>query len=151
MLSNSTLGDPELFKGESASQLVTQFLNRITEEETAKRKQAEEENDNLQTENDRLIGELSANTTHFSQKANKIGKGTASIVLTCFYILISFSFIVGTTAFFVSNISVIWQVISFSVLTLLTVFGFSHKFSSESIRNPIIKYIENKVISFFSK
>ncbi len=151
MLSNSTLGDPELFKGESASQLVTQFLNRITEEETEKRIQAEEEKDNLQIENDRLTKTISANTTHFSQKANKIGKRTASLVLTLFYILIAFSFIIGIVAFFTPNISVVWQIIAFSVLALLTIFGFSHKFSSESIRKPIIKYIENKIISFFSR
>jgi hypothetical protein len=151
MLSNSTLGDPELFKGESASQLVSQFLNRLTEEETIKREKVETANVILQTTNDELAETLSSNTTHINVKARNFGKGLARVVLNGFYILITISLIIGILAFFVPSISIVWQVISFSVLALLTIFGFSHKFSSDSIRNPIIDFTQKKIVSFFTK
>jgi hypothetical protein len=151
MLSNSTLGDPELFKGESASQLVSQFLNRLTEEETIKRKKVETANVILQTTNDELAETLSSNTTHINVKARNFGKGLARVVLNGFYILITISLIIGILAFFVPSISIVWQVIAFSVLALLTIFGFSHKFSSDSIRNSIIDFTQKKIVSFFTK
>ena len=151
MLSNSTLGDPELFKGESASQLVAQFLNRITQEETEKRIQIEKEKENLQTTNDELAETISSNSIHITQKAINIGSGVANMVLTCFYIFIAFSFIIGVAAFFIPTISIVWQVVAFVILALLTIFGFTHKFSSDSIRNPIIKYVKNKIVFFFTR
>jgi predicted nucleic acid-binding protein len=150
MLSNSTLGDPELFKGESASQLVAQFLNRITQEETEKRIQIEKEKETLQTTNDELAETILSNSSHITRKANTIGSGIANMVLTCFYIFIAFSFIIGVAAFFIPTISNAWQVVAFVILTLLTIFGFTHKFSSDSIRNPIIKYVKNKIVSIFT-
>lgn len=147
MLSSKNLGDPELFSGESTAQLVNQFLDRMTEEERNKRIEVESENKTLQEKNQELENRLSSTNIKLNQTAENIGVRTAKIVLVLFYLLIISSLIIGVGAFIFPKISLTLQVIAFTVLTLLTIFGFSHKFSSDSIRQPIIRFVKKKIIN----
>lgn len=148
MLSSKTLGDPELFSGESTSQLVNQFLDRMTEEERNKRLEAESENKTLQSKNDKLIKSITKKEEKINQKAEKLGVRIANVILGLFYLFIVSSLIVGITSFLIPEISKILQISSFIILALLTVFGFSHKFSSNSIKKPVKEFIKNKFLNF---
>lgn len=146
MLSSKTLGDPELFSGESTSQLVNQFLDRMTEEERNKRLEVESENKSLQSQNEQLITTISRNEEKLNQKAESFGQKTASFILGLFYLLIISSLLIGVASLIFPAISLTLQIVSFSVLALLTVFGFSHKFSSDSIRKPIKELVKRKFL-----
>lgn len=146
MLSTKTLGDPELFSGESTSQLVNQFLDRMTEEERNKRLEVESENKSLQSQNEELITTISIKEERISQKAESLGLKAANLILGLFYVFIISSLLIGIASFIFPAISMTLQIISFSVLALLTVFGFSHKFSSDSIRKPIKELVKAKIL-----
>lgn len=149
MLSTKSLGDPELFSGESTSQLVNQFLDRITEEEKNKRIEVENENKKLQEKNDELKFALNNSESKLTKKAEKIGIQFSKCVLILFYTLIVLSVVVGVVSFLIPSISTVLQVIAFSILGLLTLFGFSHKFSADSIREPIIINVKSRIIKIF--
>lgn len=146
MLSSKTLGDPELFSGESTSQLVNQFLDRMTEEERNKRLEVESENKSLQSQNEELTTTISHKEERINQKAESLGMKAANLVLGLFYLLIISSLLIGIASFIFPAISMTLQIISFSVLALLTVFGFSHKFSSDSIRKPTKEFVKGKIL-----
>jgi hypothetical protein len=151
MLSAKTLGDPELFSGETTSQLVNQFLDRITEEERIKRKEAEMENIELMTKYEKLEQKITDKDKKITNKAEKLGMKAANLVLGLFYILIIISLIIGIYSLLDKSVSLILQIISFTILALLTIFGFSHKFSSDSIKEPIKKFIKVKIENYINK
>lgn len=151
MLSAKTLGDPELFSGETTSQLVNQFLDRITEEERIKRIEAEKENEELKSKNETLEQKITDGDQKINRKAERIGLKTANLVLGLFYILIVVSLIVGIYSLIDKSVSLVLQITSFSILTLLTIFGFSHKFSSDSIKEPVKKYVKMKLVNYINK
>lgn len=148
MLSTKTLGDPELFTGESTSQLVNQFLDRITEEERLKRLEAESLNKVLETKNEELENKIATTDTRLNQKAETLGKNVASVLLCLFYTLIGASLIIGVASFIVPTISLSLQIVSFVILALLTIFGFSHKFSSDSIKKPVVDFIKQRFLKY---
>lgn len=151
MLSCKTLGDPELFSGETTSQLVNQFLDRITEEERVKRIEVEYENVELKTKYEKLELEISNKEKNIYILAEKTGVKLANFVLILFYTLIFLSLFIGVYSFIDKSISTVLQVISFLVLTVLTVLGFTHKFSSDSLRNPIKNYVRTKILNILNK
>jgi tetrahydromethanopterin S-methyltransferase subunit G len=148
MLSSKTLGDPDLFGGESTAQLVNQFLDRMTEEERNKRMEVESENESLQSQNDKLENTISIRDQRLNQKADRLGLKIASLVVGLFYILITASLCIGIASLILPSISLTLQIVSFSVLTLLTIFGFSHKFSADSIKKPVVEYVRRKFLKF---
>jgi len=151
MLSSKTLGDPELFSGESTAQLVNQFLDRMTEEERNKRIEVESKNLSLQSKNEQLENSISSRDQRLNKRAEKFGLTVSNIVLWLFYILIFASLFVGIASFILTSISLTSKIVSFSVLTLLTIFGFSHQFSAESIRKPVLKYVKRKYLNFLDR
>lgn len=151
MLSIKTLGDPELFSGESTAQLVNQFLDRMTEEERSKRLEMESKNKALQSVNEELVNTISEKDERLNQKAERLGASISNMVLGLFYILIIASLIIGVLSFIIPVISVVMQIVSFVILTLLTVFGFSHKFSADSIKRPATKYVQRKFLKLLEK
>ncbi len=151
MLSTKTLGDPELFSGETTAQLVNQFLDRITEEERIKRIEAENENKELKTKNENLEQKITDIDVNIYNKAEKLGVKTANFVLGLFYTLILISLLVGIYSLVDNSVSLFLQITSFAVLALLTIFGFTHKFSSDSIRKPIKNKIKMKIINYLNK
>ena len=151
MLSAKTLGDPELYNGETTSQLVNQFLDRITEEERIKRIEAEDENKELRTKNESLEQKINDGDQKITGTAEILGTKAANLLLGLFYILIAISLIVGIYSLVDKTVSLILQIISFSIFALLTIFGFSHKFSSDSIREPVKKYVKMKFVNYINK
>ncbi len=151
MLSSKTLGDPELFSGESTSQLVNQFLDRMTEEERNKRIEVESKNISLKSQNEQLENSISSRDQRLNTRAKKLGLKASKIVLWLFYILIFASLIVGIASFIITSISLTSKIVSFSILALLTIFGFSHQFSAESIRKPVIEYVKQKYLNFLNR
>lgn len=151
MLSAKTLGDPELFTGETTAQLVSQFLDRITEEERLKRIEAENENKELKLKNKTLEDKINVDDKRIAEKAGKIGMKISNFVLGLFYLFICISFLLGIYSLIDKSVSLILQIITFSIFTLLTIFGFTHKFSADSIREPINKYLKKKIINYLNK
>ncbi len=139
MLSSKTLGDPELFSGESTSQLVNQFMDRLTEEERNKRLEVESENEKLKNSISKREGRL-------NQRVELFGRKIANTILGLFYLLIIASLFIGIASFIFPTISLTLKIASFLVLTLLTIFGFSHKFSANSIKKPVIEYVRHKLL-----
>ena len=148
MLSTKTLGDPELFTGESTSQLVNQFLDRITEEERLKRLEAESKSRVLETKNEELENKIATKDKKKKQKAQTLGENVASVLIGLFYTLIVASLLIGIASFIVPTISLTLQIISFIILTFLTIFGFSHKFSSDSIKKPVVNFIRQRFLKY---
>ncbi|MFN3528593.1 MAG: hypothetical protein ACK417_01555 [Bacteroidia bacterium] len=151
MLSAKTLGDPELFSGETTSQLVNQFLDRITEEERIKRIEAEKENEELKSKNQTLELKIIDGDQKITRKAERLGLNIANLVLGLFYLLIVVSLVVGIISLVSKSVSLVLQITSFSILTLLTIFGFSHKFSSDSIKEPVKNYLKIKIQNYINK
>lgn len=151
MLSTKSLGDPELFSGESTAQLVNQFLDRMTEEERTKRIEVESINVSLQTQKEQLENSISSREQRLNKRAEKLGVKISNFVLWLFYLLIFICLFVGIASFVFKSVSLTAQIISFSILALLTIFGFSHQFSAESIRKPVLKYIKQKYLNFLEK
>ncbi len=151
MLSSTTLGDPELFSGESTSQLVNQFLDRMTEEERNKRIEVESENISLQSQNEKLENSLSSRDKRLKTRAEGFGLQVSNIVLGLFYLLIVVSLIIGVLSLIFKSITLPVQISSFIILALLTFFGFSHQFSANSIRKPVINYVKLKYFNFLNR
>lgn len=151
MLSTKNLGDPELFSGESTAQLVNQFLDRMTEEERTKRIEVESENSSLQSKNEQLENTISIRQQRLDKRAEKLGVKISNFVIWLFYILIFACLFIGVGSFIFKSISLASQIVSFSILALLTIFGFSHQFSADSIRKPVLRYVKQKYLNFLEK
>ncbi len=151
MLSTKSLGDPELFSGESTAQLVNQFLDRLTEEERTKRIEVESINVSLQTQKEQLENSISERQERLDRRAEKLGVKISNFVLWIFYLLIFACLFIGVASFIFKSISLTSQIISFSILALLTIFGFSHQFSADSIRKPVLRYVKQKYLNFLEK
>lgn len=130
MLSTKTLGDPELFSGESTSQLVNQFLDRMTEDERNKRLIVESENEKLQNEKQELQRRIDEKQNRINQKATSIGIKFGNFVVSVFYILILASLVISITSFLYPIVSKELQIASYLVFTALTILGFTHRFST---------------------
>ena len=146
MLSTKTLGDPELFTGESTAQLVNQFLDRMTEDERNKRLAVESENKNLQSQKRELERTIEDRQNRINLKATRMGTKFGNFAVGIFYILIVASLVISILSFVYPMVSKPLQIISFLVFTILTILGFTHQFSANSIKKPVINYVKKKVI-----
>lgn len=151
MLSTKSLGDPELFSGESTAQLVNQFLDKLTEEERTKRIEVESINVSLQTQKEQLENSISKRQERLNKRAEKLGVKISNFILWILYLLFFACLFIGIASFIFKSISLTYQIVSFLILTLLSIFGFSHQFSADSIRKPVLRYVKQKYLNFLEK
>ena len=110
--------------------------------------EAESKSRVLETKNEELENKIATTDTKLNQKAQTLGENVASVLIGLFYTLIVASLLIGIASFIVPTISLTLQIISFIILTFLTIFGFSHKFSSDSIKKPVVNFIRQRFLKY---